>query len=342
MITKRRIGTVLAAFALVALGLASPAKAQATRTWVSGTGDDVNPCSRTAPCKTFAGAISKTAAKGEINCLDPGGFGGVTITKSITISCQYTEGGVLAGGNGVLVNALSTDVVTLRGLDLFGVNPPETGIRIINARRVKVYETHIMGFKNGISFAPNNPNAKLFVQDTVIEENTQNGILSVPANANSRIVLDNVSLVGNTGNGLLVAPSSHGNHARAVIRNSAVSSNGCGVSATSHGLDTALRYQTMCGTLASGPGGTAVVNIFTSEITDNDTTPTGGANGSVGVFSNGANSFARIGANLITGNVWGVRSFDRGTAGGGITSFGDNYLFGNVVDGTIDQTMNRR
>ena len=67
-------------------------QAQATRTWVSGVGDDVNPCSRTAPCKTFAGAISKTATGGEINCLDPGGFGAVTITKSIQILCEYRHG----------------------------------------------------------------------------------------------------------------------------------------------------------------------------------------------------------------------------------------------------------
>src|SRR5882672_11686003 len=73
----------------------APAHAQATRTWVSGVGDDANPCSRTAPCKTFAGAISKTAAGGEINCIDPGGFGAVTITKSMTIACEDVEAGVL-------------------------------------------------------------------------------------------------------------------------------------------------------------------------------------------------------------------------------------------------------
>ena len=80
--------TILAAIATLAAMTATPASAQATRTWVSGVGDDVNPCSRTAPCKTFAGAISKTATSGEINCLDPGGFGAVTITKSITIDCH--------------------------------------------------------------------------------------------------------------------------------------------------------------------------------------------------------------------------------------------------------------
>src|SRR5476649_1743117 len=109
---------------LFVLGLifcSAPAYAQATRTWVSGVGDDANPCSRTAPCKTFAGAISKTAAAGEINCIDPGGFGALTITKAITIDCANTEAGVLvAGTNGFSVNAGAGDVVTLRGLDIFG------------------------------------------------------------------------------------------------------------------------------------------------------------------------------------------------------------------------------
>ena len=101
---RSRILMVALATAGMTIGYATPAAAQATRTWVSGVGDDVNPCSRTAPCKTFAGAISKTAAGGEINCLDPGGFGAVTITKSMTIACPYTEGGALAGGNGIIVN----------------------------------------------------------------------------------------------------------------------------------------------------------------------------------------------------------------------------------------------
>lgn len=92
---------VLVIFMVIAF--AGNAEAQATRTWVSGVGDDANPCSRTAPRKTFAGAISKTAAKGEINVLDPGGFGAVTITKSITID---GSGGSIAG---VLVSGVSGD-----------------------------------------------------------------------------------------------------------------------------------------------------------------------------------------------------------------------------------------
>src|SRR6202171_2112721 len=95
----RRIAlfAIIVGFFLPFLGSA-PAHAQATRTWVSGVGDDANPCSRTAPCKTFAGAISKTAASGEINCIDPGGFGALTITKAIAIICDNVEAGVLVSG----------------------------------------------------------------------------------------------------------------------------------------------------------------------------------------------------------------------------------------------------
>src|SRR5438105_8281513 len=122
---------LLVVFGLILAALtASPASAQATRTWVSGIGDDANPCSRTAPCKTFAGAISKTAPAGEINVLDPGGFGAVTITKSITISAEYVEAGVLVSGtNGIVVQAGTTDIVTLRGLDIEGLGTSLTGIK---------------------------------------------------------------------------------------------------------------------------------------------------------------------------------------------------------------------
>src|SRR6204780_1197108 len=99
MTTKSSLLSALVG-ALFVAGLAiAPAHAQATRTWVSGVGDDANPCSRTAPCKTFAGAISKTSGPGEINCLEPGGFGALTITKPITIDCEaVSNGGVLVAG----------------------------------------------------------------------------------------------------------------------------------------------------------------------------------------------------------------------------------------------------
>src|SRR5947208_448114 len=102
------------AIAIFTFAFASMAQAQATRTWVSGVGDDANPCSRTAPCKTFAGAISKTAVGGEISVLDPGGFGAVTITKAITINGDGTLAGLLAATvNGIIVNAGASDDVII-------------------------------------------------------------------------------------------------------------------------------------------------------------------------------------------------------------------------------------
>src|SRR6201747_2561333 len=109
MLTLRRIVKVSPALALVALAVPGSAFGQATRTWVSGVGDDANPCSRTAPCKTLPGAISKTAAGGEINMIDSGGFGAVTITKSISIEAVGVMGGVLNTGTGIIVNAGPND-----------------------------------------------------------------------------------------------------------------------------------------------------------------------------------------------------------------------------------------
>src|SRR2546425_10359139 len=135
---------------------AGGAQAQATRTWVSGVGDDANPCSRTAPCKTFAGTISKTAVNGEINCLDSGGFGTVTITKSITIKCEGVIGGILASGgvNGINVNDAGsgtpgTAIVTLSGLDLEGAGTGLNGINFTSGAALHVHKLQIRGFRSG-------------------------------------------------------------------------------------------------------------------------------------------------------------------------------------------------
>jgi len=167
--------------AALVTGFSTLAHAQATRTWVSGVGDDANPCSRTAPCKTFAGAISKTANCGEISVLDPGGFGGVTITKSITISSTF-EGGVLVlGGNGIIVNAGPADKVILKGLDIEGINGQAiTGIRYIGGGHLLVEDCTINGFGTAgivVDFTtqPSGTNAALNVKNLRIS-NTPVGI----------------------------------------------------------------------------------------------------------------------------------------------------------------------
>src|SRR5712672_1042919 len=146
---------VVTLLAIVALGT-TMLQAQASRTWVSGVGDDANPCSRTAPCKTFAGAISKTAAGGEIDALDPAGYGAVTITKGMTI-----DGGggqvasvLVSGTQGIIVAAGPNDVVILRNLRINGVGTGLNGIRYISGRMLSVENTTIFGFTQaGISGA---------------------------------------------------------------------------------------------------------------------------------------------------------------------------------------------
>jgi hypothetical protein len=172
-------GAILAGLSIVAF--AAPAHAQATRTWVSGVGDDVNPCSRTAPCKTFAGAISKTAAGGEINCLDSAGFGGVTITKAMSIICTGVEGGVLvSGGPGITVNAGANDRVLLEGLDIIGINqtatPGTIGVRVLSAGRTTISKCKISNFSQfGVSVAAP-VSARVFITDSLVTGNTLGGM----------------------------------------------------------------------------------------------------------------------------------------------------------------------
>src|SRR5438552_2272987 len=222
MLPLRRLLKISPALALIALALPSSAFGQASRTWVSGVGDDANPCSRTAPCKTFAGAISKTVTKGEINCLDPGGFGGVTITKAITIKCHYTEGGVLVSGtNAIVVNTPSTDSVTLRGLDINGLGTGLNGVRILNAKRVRILDSEIYGFvRDGIDFEPTNNGAKLVVSRTHIHDNTGNGVLNAPP--------ANVT-------------------ATATLRYVEAQDNSCGTLASTFGVDPGLNFAANCG-----------------------------------------------------------------------------------------------
>jgi len=207
------LAAIAACFALALT--ASPASAQATRTWVSGVGDDANPCSRTAPCKTFAGAISKTAPGGEINCLDPGGFGGVTITKALSIVCQYTEGGVLSAGagvNGVVVNAGVNDNVYLRGIDFHGAGNAQNGVRFIAGKSLTMEDCVVRAYNasngQGVSFQPTGTST-LVMRDVTVSNNgsaaTGGGVLISPTGAGvASATLRNTTITNNAGVGLLV------------------------------------------------------------------------------------------------------------------------------------------
>jgi hypothetical protein len=214
MMMPKYLTKLLVAFAAMFMLHATPAAAQATRTWVSGVGDDANPCSRTAPCKTFAGSISKTAAGGEINCLDSGGFGAVTITKSITISCTGVTGGVLVSGtNGIIINAGATDRIVIDGLDIEGLGTGLNGINILSARDVIVRNTSIRNFTvAGITVNSGTNQAALVVENSIVFNSVRGVQVIAPTVAGSARIYDSL-ITGNSVAGV----SSNGAQARVEI-----------------------------------------------------------------------------------------------------------------------------
>jgi hypothetical protein len=235
--SKVRFTFNTAAIAIFILAVASITQAQATRTWVSGVGDDVNPCSRTAPCKTYAGAISKTADKGEISTLDPGGFGAVTITKGITIDGTTGAGfgSILAAGvTGVNVNdSLSATpgaaVVTLRNLSINGASTTAgSGIRFTSGKALIVEDCDIFGFigtgtvGRGISVELTAGPKNVFIKDTNITNCTV-GVRIGTTSSFVAAVLDNVNIdaIGDQVAGTTGVELAAGGFA--VIRNSVIS-----------------------------------------------------------------------------------------------------------------------
>jgi hypothetical protein len=213
---RAKLGLIGLAIAFgLPLALPAIAAAQATRTWVSGVGDDANPCSRTAPCKTFAGAISKTATGGVIDVLDPGGFGALTITKPITIDGGKNIAGVLVSGtNGITINvSAGSGPVILRNLDFEGIGSGLIGVSVVRAPTdVRIENCQIYGFtQQGISFAPALSPVRLSIINTTINDNGGDGILVQQGTSGSganRLTIRNSFIDQNGGDGIdLQAPN---------------------------------------------------------------------------------------------------------------------------------------
>jgi hypothetical protein len=279
--------------------MAAPAHAQATRTWVSGVGDDVNPCSRTAPCKTFAGAISKTAAGGEINCLDPGGFGAVTVTKSMTISCEAGTAGLLvAAGNAINFNGGAADYLYLKGLDFEGLNHTTGGVGV-----------------NGVSF---NTGATLHVEDCSIRDFSGAGILVKPA-ANATFVVQRTTLFDNTGSGIKVVPT--GGVINGSLDKVSMNKNtGSGMTVDGFsgavGINVSMRDSTANG---NGTGVLATSAVAINVMIEGSTV----ANGGTGIQAANAGATVRVGSSIVTGNGTAIN-------GANVLSYGNNQINGNA------------
>jgi hypothetical protein len=282
--------SLIAALALMASFLpGSPASAQATRTWVSGDGDDANPCSLTAPCKTWAGAIAKTVAGGEIDALSPGGFGGVTITKAITL-----DGGggqvasvLVSGTNGINVSAGASDVVIIRNLRINGVKSGLNGIQFSSGAQLSVENCDIFGFTKSainVNATATTGSAELYVTNTYIT-NSASGISLATAGAQIAAVIDRSDIINMTNNGVATS----GSGAMSVtITNSAITSSNVAVTAG---------------------GSQSGVNVDSSTLVNNNTVFNAAASGSVIrisnniIYSNSANFSIAGGATIAsTGN----------------------------------------
>ena len=300
------LGLAIAAM-LFGLCFANPASAQATRTWISGVGDDVNPCSRTAPCKTWAGAISKTAAGGEIDCLDPGGFGSVTITKSITLDCGEGKGGspggiLNSGVPGIIINdpnggTTPTIKVYLRNLSIDGAGTTvgTYAVRFLSGKSLTMQNVLInnqgTGGVGAVSFEPSaaSVGAKLVMSDVTISNTLGNGVDIIP-NGGVAVgaVLDHVTIT-DTQTGLQVLDSG-----TATVTNSNIS------------------YNAARGVLVGSASGPTVVNLDRSTIAGN-------ANGGIVATPN---TTVRISNVSVYANSVGMKA--TGTAA--IISFGNNTI----------------
>jgi len=269
---------------------------QASRTWVSGVGDDANPCSRTAPCKTFAGAISKTAAGGEIDALDPAGYGAVTITKAITI-----DGGggqvasvLVSGTNGIVVQAGPSDVVILRNLRINGIGTGINGIRFLSGKDLNVESCYIFGFTtNGVDIALNQATAaSAHIINTIIKNNGGVGVRAANAVAPAVGVLVDESHMILNNIGVEAAQHAHVTVSRSLASKNAADGMKSDDAATSDAQLTVSFSDSNLNTngITAAPGGTA--NVAFSNI---------GLNTTCGLNNAGGTSFFTFGNNRLTG-----------------------------------------
>jgi hypothetical protein len=283
----------LAALAAVVLGN-SMAHAQATRTWVSGVGDDANPCSRTAPCKTFAGAISKTAATGEIEALDPGGFGAVTITKSIYIDggAGQIAGVLVSGTNGIVISAGANDVVTLRNLDINGLATGLAGIKILAAAEVNIENCVIYEYQTGIDITSA---TRVNIKNCIIRGCSMGAVHAEPG----------------SGGAVVNVTNSHLNASQFGFKAEG------GVQANIDSTD--LSGNTNNGALVVTSATASLLNVNNCLVTDN---------GAFGLDATGTQATLRISNNTISGNGTGLAA----QTGGTVVSFGNNRIKGNTTD----------
>jgi large repetitive protein len=285
-----------------------------SRTWVSSElGNDANPCTRDAPCLTFAAALAQTLPGGEIDVLDPGDFGPLTVTQSISIvgDTAGVSGTMIASGaGGIVINAASTDVVTLRGLAFNGLNASLSGIVINSAARVNIEDCVIQQFAGsgqaGLFISPTSGTLSVRVDDTTIMANNA-GVLVKPASgATAGVAIARTAIDQNLGDGLRVDGSGGGAGTVSLADSSASLNAGNGIAAI------------------SGPGNTAVSLIRVVAASD-------GLNGIYADQSRGGTASVTAGDSMLVGNAVAAQAF----GGASLLSAANNHVLDNGTNGPL-------
>ena len=310
------------AASLMVLGLsANPAHA-AARTFVSGTGTDVGTCARAAPCLTFAYAHGQTDSGGEINCVDTGNFGPVTITRSITIDCAGSLGGISPGAADAITINTAGVVVRLRNLSLNGIGAGFTGIRFLNGAALFVENCTIANFNgggpgqgNGVVFAPpTGVTAELYMIETVISSNGH----------------------ASDGAGLAIQPAGSGS-ARVAIDRTRIENNTFGIFADGSGSTGIIAAQIRDSVVSESKlNGITALTVAGASITSLTVERSSSLlNGGTGIQSQGSGAYVTLADSTVMSNVTGLSA----SGGGNIFSYQDNQLSGNVSDGALTAVL---
>jgi hypothetical protein len=241
----------LLAAGVIALGLvSSPALAVGTvsRTFVSGSppGSDAGTCPITAPCRTFAYALTQTAPSGEIIVLSSGGYGAVTIGQAVSIINTSDFAGVtVASGTGITINAGTNDSVTLGGLTIDGGGAGANGVVFNSGSKLTIDQCNVMNFSgsgitgNGILMQPSTGTSQVIIKNTGVTNNQIGVSLVLAGTASAGIVIDHVT-ANNNNTGINLSNNGSSGSGSASIANTVASANaniGFGLSSFFTSLD---------------------------------------------------------------------------------------------------------
>jgi hypothetical protein len=313
----RHLKPIFLACLLVAAMLdPAPADAQSNRTFVSGQGTDSGTCGLTAPCRSFAFALSETNAGGEITVLSPAGYGAVTISKAVSIVNEGVgEAGItVTSGDAITINAGATDTVSLRGLTLVGSGTAANGIVFNSGAALNVSNSVVRGFTNSGIFAGPTGSSNFAFSDTIVSNDGSYGIYidSKGSSTTANTVFNRVQALGNTGSGLLVSGASATGSVQATAVDCVASGNGVGFNVSSQSSHAATIF--------------TIVNSLAGS-----STTAGGGNGT-GLNATGTNAMMVIRHSTVANNVshgYAVLS------GAVLDSFGDNVILDTNNSGAL-------